>query len=266
MAVVALIQERGGVHSSPLLRHEGVLRSSLRLMAVVVPVILAVSCTSGQPGLSPTLTAPPVTAPSATVPQTIPPSTTPPAHTAAPTNTPTATTPFNTTFDFDTGSPLLPAGRGTPLDQTSGGVTAHFDSPSDPAAFSVQNQGTTFLALPRFSGNYLSESKPFRHPLSIVFSRPITGITLTFATSDSHGPGNVEEPSDLRLTAYADSSQAAPVGSATARGTFLSESYPQGTLSFNSTGRQFSLVVIELLAQPRGGTDFLVDDITVTAS
>ena len=63
------------------------------------------------------------------------------------------------TFDFDTGVPATSAGQNTPLDQTSGGVTAHFSSPSDPA-FSVQNPGSTQFKLSQFSGDYLDRRIP----------------------------------------------------------------------------------------------------------
>jgi hypothetical protein len=48
---------------------------------------------------------------------------------------PASATPL--TFNFDTGTPALAAGMVIPLDQTMGGVTAHFSSPSL-GAFSVQ--------------------------------------------------------------------------------------------------------------------------------
>lgn len=209
----------------------------LKLIPVIVLILLAVSCTGTV--VTPTTTATP--------PATVPPTT-------------TTTT---TAFDFDTGLPSLSAGQSTPFDQTSGGVTAQFSSPSDPATFSVQSHDTTFLILSQFSGNYLFDNDPFRNSLHIRFSRQLASITLTFATTDSHGPGNVEEPSDIKLTAYLDSDGTTPVGSATARGSFSSDSFPQGTLSFDSGGQPFNLVVIDLLFQPRGGTNFLVDDITV---
>jgi len=52
----------------------------------------------------------------------------------------------------------------------------------------------------------------------------------------------------------------------TARGTYGSDSFPQGALSFNSGGQPFNLVTIELVPQPRGGSSFFVDNITVKTS
>jgi len=223
------------------------MKNWLRLIVILVLAVLAASC--GGAG---------ATLPPGTVTPSQTPSTTPPA-----TNPPSATPPFTVIFDFDSGSPPLSARQyNTPFDQTSSGLTAHFSSPADPAAFSVQSHDTTFLVLSLFSGNYLYENNPFRNSLEIRFSQPLTGITLVFATTDSHGPGNVEEPSNIKLTAYLDS-PANQVGSSTARGSFSGDSFPMGSLSLNSAER-FNLVVIELIPQPRGGTNFLVDNISVS--
>jgi len=167
-------------------------------------------------------------------------------------------------FDFDTGSPVLSEGMNTPLDQTSGGVTAHFSSPSDPAAFSVQSYGTTFLTLSQFSGKYLYDNKATRDYLDIKFSAQLTSVNLTFATIEAHGgPGT--EPCFVTLTAYMDSTANPPVGSASARGTWSNDSYPQGTLTFSSVSKPFNLVRIYLPYQLPGVTDFLVDNVVVTA-
>lgn len=179
----------------------------------------------------------------------------------------TTTTPAATvSFDFDTGLPALAVGQNTPFDQASDGVTAHFTSPSDPAAFSVQSNDTTFLGLSQFFREYLYQNKRSRTNLDISFSRQLNSITLTFATADYHGVGEVEEPTAVKLTAFANSSGTISIGSATARGSFSNNSFPQGTLSFNSGGQPFNRVVIELLVQPRGGTNFFVDNIAVTTA
>jgi len=81
---------------------------------------------------------------------------------------------------------------------------------------------------------------------------------------DSHGVGEVDLPTSIKVTAYMDSADAPAVGSAIERGEFLSDSYPQGTLSFISENNAFNMVVIELLPQLRGATIFLVDNIIVT--
>lgn len=167
------------------------------------------------------------------------------------------------TFDFDTGLPALAAGQSTPFDQTSGGITAHFSSPADPAAFSVQNRNTVFYTLSQFSANYLSDNNPFANALEIEFTHELSAITLTFATTDYHGVGEVEHPTEVKLTAYSDSTGTTAVGSVTARGSFSSDPYPQGTLTL-SPGQPFKLVRIELVPQPMGATYFMVDNIRVT--
>ena len=167
-------------------------------------------------------------------------------------------------FDFDSGLPALSAGKGTPFDQESNGITAHFNSPSDPAVFSVQNRDTTFLTLSQFGGNYLYQSSLSMTKLYIGFNQPLTSLELSFATVDSHGVGEVDLLTSIKVTAYLDSIDAPAVGSATARGEITSDSYPQGTLSFNSKNHAFNMVTIELLPQLRGATVFLVDNIIVT--
>jgi len=53
------------------------------------------------------------------------------------------------------------------------------------------------------------------------------------------------------------------VGSATARGVLTGDTYPQCTLSFESGGQPFNLVVIELVFQQNGATYFMVDNMAV---
>ena len=209
-----------------------------KLIPALVLVLLAVSCTGGTVTPSPTPTPPPTASP-----------------------TPSSTV----TFDFDSGSPPPSVGQSTPFDYTSGGVTARFSSLSDPAAFSVQNRETTFLVLSQFSRNYLYQNNTYRTNLSILSSQPLASIILTFATIEYHGVGEAEL-STVKLTAYVDSTGTTAVGSATARGTLSGDTFPQGTLSFNSGGQPFKLVVIELVIQPRGATGFLVDNVTVTTT
>ena len=177
-------------------------------------------------------------------------------------NPPASAAPSPIAFDFDTGAPTLSEGQNTPLDQTSGGVTAHFSSPSDPATYSVQSYGTTFLVLSQFSGKYLFDNKPSSDYLDIKFSTSVLITNLTFATIEVHGgPGT--EPCYITLTAYVDSPTSTPVGSTMARGTWSSDSYPQGTLSFDSGGKPFNLVRLYMPYQRPGVTDFFVDNVVV---
>jgi hypothetical protein len=143
------------------------------------------------------------------------------------------------------------------------GLTARFSSPADPAAFSIQNQSTTFLPLSQFSGNYLYQNKSTRTTLEIVFSHNLTAITATFATFDYHGVGEVEVPAAVLLTAYSDT---VPAGSVTVRGDKEAGNYPQGVISFASDTQPFDRVTIELPPQSVGATVFAVDNITVTTA
>ena len=56
------------------------------------------------------------------------------------------------------------------------------------------------------------------------------------------------------------------VGSVVARAAYGIDSYPLGELVFDSAGKPFNLVVIELVPQPRGGPSFYIDNISVTTS
>ena len=230
----------------------------LGLLALLVLAVLLVSCGGGPTTPLPTITStPPPTTPVTPPPTT--PVTTPPTPTGSP--GPAATV----LFDLDTGLPALIPGRNTPLEQTSGGLTATFSSTYDPAAFSVQTGVTTSLVISKFSGNFLYDNSNMRKPLSISFNRELTRISLVFATTDSHGPGNIEEPSEVRMTAYLGSA-GTPVGSAVSRGAYGADSYPLGEITFDSAGKPFDLVTIELVPQPRGGPSFYIDNISVTTS
>jgi hypothetical protein len=166
------------------------------------------------------------------------------------------------TYDFDTGTPLLPTGRPTGFAQTSNGVTAQFSSPFDPAAFSTQSYATTFALLSQFSDIYLWPNSLFHPPLDILFSEPLTELSLTFATFDDHDPGGGGTP--IKITAYWNSTVDPPVGSATASGVFTTDRYPQGILTFSSGGTRFNLVRIEVPFIPQGASQFAVDNIVVT--
>lgn len=170
----------------------------------------------------------------------------------------------NVMFDFDTGAPALTIGQHTPFDQTSGGGTAHFSSPSDIAglgAFSVQDEVSTHFTLSQFSGKFLYPNTMNRTALDIKFSRMLSSITLTFATVDYQY--NAEVPANLLLTAYENSTANPEVGSATAHGRYAGDTYPQAVLTFDAGSKAFNLVRIIVPAQPQGTTTFLLDTITV---
>jgi uncharacterized protein (TIGR03437 family) len=165
-------------------------------------------------------------------------------------------------FDFDTGTPPLTTGRDTPFDQTSNGITAHFSSSADPA-FSIQSDATTGWKLSQFSGKYLYANNQNGNALDIQFSQLLTGVTLTFATADFQ---QAVMPTAIQLTGYLDSTATPAVGSATARGTYTSDTMSMGMLSFNAGGRPFNLVEVAVPPQSLGAGAFLVDDIVGTVA
>jgi hypothetical protein len=163
-------------------------------------------------------------------------------------------------FDFDTGIPALTVGQGVPFDQTSGGVTAQFSSPQG-NVFSVQTDASFGYTLSQFSGHYLYPSRINADPLTIQFSQQLTNITLTFATTD-HPP--IEIPNAIQLTAYAN---ATVVGTPTTAGSsYGTDSFPMGTISFNSGGTPFNMVKITLVLPGTSPTGFLVDNIAVQST
>jgi uncharacterized protein (TIGR03437 family) len=163
-------------------------------------------------------------------------------------------------FDLDNATPALAVGQNIPFDQTSGGVTAHFSSPSG-LAFSVQTDASTGFHLSQFSGHYLFDNNQNANALEILFSQPVTSISLKFATADFQ---QVEVPTTIQLTAYLNSATNPAVGpAATAHGVYASDTMPMGTLSFTSAGQPFNLVRILIPPQPLGAAAFLVDNISV---
>jgi hypothetical protein len=209
--------------------------------------------TNTQPTSIPTQSVQPTPMP--TVASTVTPTTQP---------TPTQSQPFTVNFDFDTASPVGSPSMNTPLSQTNGGITAQFSSPSDPAAFSIQNSDTTLYKLSEFTGSYLSDNKPTRDTLDIRFSASLTSLTFTFATFEYHG-AQTSQPSYILMTSYLDSTSNL-IGSTTARGTWPSggNAFPQGTLTYTSTN-PFNFIRIELPFQSQqGSVDYLIDTIIVT--
>ena len=169
-----------------------------------------------------------------------------------------ATDPGAATFDFDTGVPALTVAQTTPLDQTTGGITAHFSSASAPA-FAIQDDASLGWSTPNFAGHYLYPNVS-GSALEINFDHPMRSVALAFATVDS---GPIVAPTTVQLTAFSQSTANPPVGQIAATGTFnASYSLPTGVVAFNSA-TPFDLVRIEIPLAPGGATDFLADNITV---
>jgi hypothetical protein len=169
-----------------------------------------------------------------------------------------ASAPLSVTFDFDTGTPALAANQTTPLDQTSGALTAQFSAPNAPA-FSVQTDANMGWVMSKFSGNYLAGNF-LAGELDIEFSEPITNIALSFATYDMQ---EILAPTPIELSAYATPDATTPVGTVTAQGTYTpGDGMPMGALAFGSA-TPFQVVQLILQSVPQGAQQFFVDNITV---
>jgi hypothetical protein len=151
-------------------------------------------------------------------------------------------------------------------------VTAHFSSPFDfPSAFSVQNiqslaSISTVINSTKFSGLFLWPSTANRDPLIINFSRNIVSISFTFKTAELHDPGPGGTGSPLRLNSYLNSNPTA-VGSITVNGQETPfDTYPEGTLTFSSSGQQFNSVKIDLPFIANGASGFIIDNIVVVTA
>jgi len=161
------------------------------------------------------------------------------------------------TFDFDTGAPPLYTGQSVPFDQTTSGVTAHFSSPQG-AAFSLQTASSTFFNLSQFSGKFVYPNNLDRNQLNVWFSQNLTSISVVFATVEYQD--NAEVPSNIRLTAYGPSGL---VGTAVTHAAYLGDTFPMGTLAFDSGGVAFDHVEIVVPFNTVGTTNFLADNMIV---
>lgn len=163
------------------------------------------------------------------------------------------------TFDLDTGTPKLYTGQPTPFDQTRDDVLAHFYSPSDPYAFSAQTEQSTQFHLSTFSGRFLYPNSMNGLHAMIAFDHWVNDISLDFATVDYER----EVPSDIVIKAY-QNSDSTLVGSAKTHGEYIGDTFPQGTLSFNSGAISFNLVEIYIPYQREGACCLLLDNVIVT--
>jgi hypothetical protein len=85
---------------------------------------------------------------------------------------------------------------------------------------------------------------------------------MNFKTAELNDPGPGGTGSTIRINAYLNSGANAVGTPVTIRGVESNDVYPEGTLSLNSAGQPFNLVVIDL-PLPTGATGFLVDNIIV---
>ena len=157
------------------------------------------------------------------------------------------------TFDFDSGPAPPPVYGSLPVNQSIGGVTAHFAGD-----FSFQTDSTTFFHLSLFSGKYLDPKSLFTRALDIQFDQDLADISLTYATIDYQD--NREVPSNIQITARKDSNV---VGTAITHAAYGTDSYPMGTLSLSPT-QAFNNVTIVVPFQQSSLMLFMADNITVT--
>jgi hypothetical protein len=148
-----------------------------------------------------------------------------------------------TVFDFE------PIDLGTPVPFVHAGeISATFNS-SDESVFSIVP--SFFFTL---TGNTLADVDPLPHPLDIVFSSPVTSISLVFALNDPSSSGT------LTLMAYSGGTGGTVIGSASTGasippGAFFAE----GSIAFSMVGVAFDAVSISSTAP-----DLAIDNITVT--
>jgi hypothetical protein len=164
-------------------------------------------------------------------------------------------------FDFDTAVPQLPVGSSLPFSQSKGGLTADFSDTTRANGYSVQSAASTSYVLSQFSGNFLLPNGLAPGALNIQFGQAVRRISIVFATADFN---QVEVPTTVMLTAYNGTTASVPVGSVQAHGVYAADTMPMGTITFDSGGAAFSLVVLSIPPQIAGATDCLVDNITVT--
>ena len=166
---------------------------------------------------------------------------------------------LSATFDFDTGLPALADGDPLPASQLSGGWSATFIASS--GDFSVQSDASLTWNLTRLSGHYLL---PIASPsgLDVVFDRPVSSVSLSFATMDFQP---FVTPSEARLTAWSDVNGTQWVGEATATGVVkIGDALPTGTLALQADG--ILRIRLDMPAQPSGVTDLAIDNISVRAT
>jgi hypothetical protein len=139
-----------------------------------------------------------------------------------------------------------------PFDQTASGLTTHF---SGDFCTQIASAG-----LSQFSGKYLHPILP--GPLVMTFSRPVTNISVGFATVDYQNP--METPSTIQLSAFRVSAgETNFVGTTSMHAEYGSDNYPMGTLRFGS-GQPFNRVHVVVPPQPPSQQRFLADNIVVS--
>jgi hypothetical protein len=157
-------------------------------------------------------------------------------------------------FDLD-GAPIHTS---LPIDQTVGGITAHFSATGQ--GFSIQPANTMGFTPVGFGGLCIYPNSVFAADLLISFSVPLTQFSIMYAPQEL----GCDDSAIMRVTAYMDA-----VLSGTATTTAPSPgTWPTGTLSYASPAG-FNQVVISYDRRPACtdyGPIFMADNMSVTAS
>ncbi len=148
--------------------------------------------------------------------------------------------PASALFDFDTGLPSVQPYQSMPSTQTNAGLTATFSTLGF-GFWSIQNTIYGFVPS-NFSGNFLYPSNP-SGSIVLSFSQPLTSLRIAFCTAEVSSEYDIA--SLVRITGYATSTTNPAIGSASARGDWISGPYPEGSVTFSSA-TQFSVIKIDI--------------------
>ena len=156
-------------------------------------------------------------------------------------------------FHFDE----APIHASLPLDQTVGGITAHFSATGQ--GYSIQSADVLGFTPAGFSGLCLCPNGVFAADLLVGFSATLTDFSILFAPQEL----GCDDSASIRVTAYMDD---ATVGTNTATAS-PPGTWPTGTLLL-SAASGFNRVVIHYDARPPTCQDwgpiFMADDMNVT--
>jgi flagellar hook capping protein FlgD len=155
-------------------------------------------------------------------------------------------------FDFDT----APYRSALPIDQTVGGITAHFSATGQ--GFSIQRADEMGFTPAGFGGLCIYPSSVFAADLVIDFSVTVTALSILYAPQEL----GCDDSAIMRVTAYMDGvSRGWSTTTAPQPGT-----WPTGTLSY-SDAAGFNRVVVHYDQRPLcgdWGPIFMADNMSVT--
>ncbi len=169
----------------------------------------------------------------------------------------------NILFDFNGG----PQFTGTPVDQVSGGVRAHFTGTGN--GYSIQNTAQVIGTLPTgFSGLGLSPNSVFAADLGISFFKQSDGTAQninSFSILVAPQELACDSSSTMKVFAYKGANL---VGSAIATANLDTYTWPTITLAFSSA-QFFDNVIVHFQAAPPTGGDwgpiFVADNVNINA-